>query len=69
MLLSFVYYEGFLLHGNLGFLFWENGKEENRGGISEWPGMIILLQTESEVPLLLNEWNKEMIDRFSYLNT
>lgn len=33
-------------------------------------GMIILLlQTESDVLLLLHEWNKEMIDRFSYLNT
>ena len=56
------------------FLFFrENGKEENRGGIGEWAGMIILLlQTESDVLLLLlllNEWNKEMIDRFSYLNT
>ena len=52
------------------FFFGRMGKKKTEGEYGEWAGMIILLlQTESDVLLLLNEWNKEMIDRFSYLNT
>ena len=80
MLLSFLLLRGSLsTGGNLGifyirffpfFFFGRMGKKKTEGEYGEWAGMIILLlQTESDVLLLLNEWNKEMIDRFSYLNT
>ena len=76
----FCYYEVLCLQGGiweffiyvffLFFFFGRMGKKKTEGEYGEWAGMIILLlQTESDVLLLLNEWNKEMIDRFSYLNT
>jgi len=63
----------------LAFYFGRMGKKKTERGEGwmggGWDGWMIipLLQTESEVLLLLllllHEWNKEMIDRFSYLNT